>query len=38
MTKKLTISDETTDFLLYTAPNGDVKVAVLLGEETVWLT
>ena len=38
MTKKLTISDETTDFLLYTAPNGDVKLEVLLNGETLWLT
>lgn len=30
--------DELSDFLLYTAPNGEVKVEVLLGEETVWLT
>ena len=38
MTRKLTISDETTEFLLYTAPNGDVKVEVLLNGETLWLT
>lgn len=30
--------DETTEFLLYTAPNGTVKVEVLLRDETIWLT
>lgn len=30
--------DETTEFLLYTAPNGAVKVEVLLRDETIWLT
>jgi len=35
---KLTIKDELTDFLLYTAPNGKVKVEVFLHNETVWLT
>lgn len=38
MTRKLSITDETSDFLLYTAPNGDVKVEVLLSDETLWLT
>ena len=38
MTRKLTLSDETTEFLLYTAPNGEVKVEVLLNGETLWLT
>jgi len=36
--KKLSIKDEQTDFLLYTAPDGKVKVEVFLNEETVWLT
>ena len=36
--KQLRIKDEQTDFLLYTAPDGKVKVEVLLNEETVWLT
>ncbi|MGR3317373.1 MAG: RhuM family protein [Candidatus Anammoxibacter sp.] len=27
-----------TDFLLYTATNGDVKIEVFLQDETVWLT
>lgn len=35
---KLTIKDELTDFLLYTAPNGKVKVEVILHNETIWLT
>ncbi len=37
-TKKLTIKDEITDFLLYTTPNGKVNVEVLLNNETLWLT
>jgi hypothetical protein len=32
------LSDQTTEFLLYTAPNGAVKVEVLLSAETIWLT
>jgi len=36
--KKLSIKDEQTDFLLYTAPGGKVKIEVFLNEETVWLT
>jgi hypothetical protein len=36
--KKLTPGDEVSDFLLYTAPGGQVKVEVLLGQETIWLT
>jgi hypothetical protein len=38
MAKKLKIKDELTDFLLYTAPGGNVKVEVILNNETVWLT
>ena len=34
----LTPRDQTTEFLLYTAPNGAVKVEVLLANETLWLT
>jgi hypothetical protein len=30
--------DELTDFLLYTAPGGDVRVEVFLHNENVWLT
>ncbi len=29
---------ELTEFLLYTAPSGDIKVEVFLQDETVWLT
>lgn len=38
MTKQLSLQDQTTEFLLYTAPNGAVKVEVLLSGETLWLT
>jgi len=34
----LTLRDQTTEFLLYTAPNGAIKVEVLLADETIWLT
>ena len=34
----LSPQDQTTEFLLYTAPNGETKVEVLLGNETIWLT
>ena len=36
--RKLSINDETTSFLLYTAPNGDIKVEAILSNETIWLT
>ena len=36
--KFLTAQDEATEFLLYTAPGGDVKVEVVLNNETIWLT
>ena len=35
---KISIKDELTDFLLYTVPEGDIKVEVILNNETVWLT
>ena len=35
---KLTLQDETTDFHLYTAPSGEIRVEVLLSGETLWLT
>ena len=40
MTQKtqLSLQDQTSEFLLYTAPNGEVKVEVLLSGETIWLT
>ncbi|NCC49733.1 MAG: cell filamentation protein Fic [Spartobacteria bacterium] len=34
---KLTIRGELTDFLLYTASDGQVKVECVLYEETIWL-
>ena len=33
-----TTQDEVTEFLLYTAPGGGVKVEVVLRNETIWLT
>ena len=36
--KTLTVQGEVTEFLLYTAPGGDVKVEVILSNETIWLT
>ena len=38
MSSKLKLKDELTEFLLYTAPGGNVKVEVILNNETVWLT
>lgn len=34
----LTTQDQTTEFLLYTTPEGGVKVKVLLNNEPIWLT
>ena len=34
----LTLQDQTTEFLRYTAPNGAIKVEVLLSNESIWLT
>lgn len=34
----ITLRDQTTEFLLYTAPNGAIKVEVLLSNENIWLT
>lgn len=34
----LSLQDQATEFLLYTAPNGAIKVEVLLSGETIWLT
>ena len=36
--KELSIQDEFSEFLLYTAPNGDVKVEIFFHNENVWLT
>lgn len=35
---EISLKDQTTEFLLYTAPNGGVKVEVVLNNETLWLT
>ncbi len=35
---RLSLQDQTSEFLLYTAPNGEIKVEVLLSNETIWLT
>jgi hypothetical protein len=36
--RQLTTRDEMTEFLLYTAPDGQVKVECILHDETIWLT
>ncbi|PIW70098.1 MAG: hypothetical protein COW08_03665 [Ignavibacteriales bacterium CG12_big_fil_rev_8_21_14_0_65_30_8] len=36
--KLISVKEELTDFLLYTDPNGKVKVEVILFNETIWLT
>ena len=36
--KNLTIKDELTEFLLYTSPNGEIKVEVFFHNESVWLS
>ena len=38
MTKKLTLKDQLTEFLLYTSPNGEIKVEVFFHNENIWLT
>ncbi len=38
MTKELTPKEETTEFLLYTSPQGGIKVEVFLHQENIWLT
>ncbi|OAI10249.1 virulence RhuM family protein [Methylomonas methanica] len=38
MSKHLSLQDQATEFLLYTAPNGAIKVEVLLSNESIWLT
>ena len=35
--RRLTILAELTEFLLYTAPDGQVKVECILHDETIWL-
>ena len=36
--QQLTMQNEMTEFLLYKAENGKIKVDVLIQDETVWLT
>src|SRR3989338_9207280 len=38
MAKEITLKDETTEFLLYTTPNGKVKVEIFLHHGNIWLT
>ncbi len=38
MANHLSLKDQSTEFLLYTAPNGAIKVEVLLSNESIWLT
>jgi len=35
--RHLSVQDEVTEFLLYSAPNGQMKMEVLLNKETPWL-
>ena len=37
MENKLTLKDELTEFLLYNTTNGEVRVEILLHNETIWL-
>ena len=34
---RLSIRDESTEFLLYTSPDGEVRVEVFLHNENIWL-
>jgi hypothetical protein len=38
MKNELTIKDQLTEFLLYTSPNGEIKVEAFLHNETIWLS
>jgi len=38
MEKGLVPKDEVTNFLIYTTPNGDVKIEAFLHKENIWLT
>ncbi len=38
MKTELSQQDQSTEFLLYTAPNGEIKVETLLFNESIWLT
>lgn len=35
---QLSLQDEVTDFVLYTSSNSEIKIEVLLNNETLWLT
>jgi hypothetical protein len=35
---KMSTKDELTEFLLYTTPNGNVKVEIFFHDENIWLT
>ena len=36
--KKIIPNNSFTEFLLYTTPNGKVKVEIFLRDENIWLT
>ncbi len=36
--KELATTDKTGDFLLYTSPQGEIKVEVFFQNENIWLT
>jgi len=38
MNKEFTKKEEMTEFLLYTSPNGEIKVDVYFHKENIWLT
>jgi hypothetical protein len=38
MTNQITTQDELTEFLLYTTPDGKVKVEIFFHNENIWLT
>ncbi|MBS3118194.1 virulence RhuM family protein [Candidatus Woesearchaeota archaeon] len=38
ITKELTTKEESAEFLLYTSPNGEIKVDVFFHNENIWLT
>ena len=38
MAKRITSKDGFNEVLLYTTPNGNVKVEIYLQDETIWLT
>jgi len=38
MTKEITTKDLPSEFLLYTSPNGEIKIDVFFHNESIWLT